>query len=75
MRKTVLFLGGVICGALVGASAGIFLAPQSGEETRGHLRSRLDEIRAEALEAYETRRKELLEEFEKAKKGAPKAAE
>ena len=75
MRKTVLFLGGVICGAFVGAAAGIFLAPQSGEETREYLRGRLDEIRAEALEAYETRRKELLEEFEKAKKGAPKTAE
>lgn len=75
MRKTVLFLGGVICGAFVGAAAGILLAPQSGEETRGYLQSRLDEIRAEALEAYEARRKELLEEFEKAKKGAPKAAE
>lgn len=75
MRKTVMFLGGVICGALVGAAAGIFLAPQSGEETRQVLRNRLDEIRAEALEAYEARRKELMEEFEKAKKGLPKAAE
>ncbi len=75
MRKTILFLGGIVCGALVGAAAGVLLAPQSGEETREYLRSRLDEIRAEALEAYETRRKELMEEFEKAKKGVSKAAE
>ncbi len=75
MRKAVLLLGGVICGALVGAAAGMLLAPKSGEDTRQYLQDRLDEIRQEALEAYEARRKQLLEEFEKAKKRAPKAAE
>ena len=75
MRRTFLFLSGVICGAMVGAAAGALLAPQSGHDTQEYLRKRLDEIRAEALQAYEARRQELLEEFEKAKKGIRPVAE
>ncbi|MGB9594625.1 MAG: YtxH domain-containing protein [Anaerolineae bacterium] len=75
MRRAILFLGGVICGALVGAAAGVLLAPQSGAETQEYLRKRLDEIKAEAMEAYEARRKELMEEFERAKKGVRPAVE
>lgn len=75
MRKVILFLGGLICGGIVGAAAGILLAPQPGDETQAYMRRRLDEIRAEALEAYEARRKELMEEFEKAKKGIKAPAE
>lgn len=75
MKRAILFLGGVVCGALVGAAAGMLLAPQPGQETQEYLRKRLDEIKAEAMEAYEARRKELLEEFERAKKGIRPAAE
>lgn len=75
MRRAILFLGGVVCGALVGAAAGMLLAPQPGRETQEYLRKRLDEIKAEAMEAYEARRKELLEEFERAKRGIRTAAE
>lgn len=75
MRRAILFLGGVVCGALVGAAAGLLLAPQAGQETQEYLRKRLDEIKAEAMEAYEARRKELLEEFERAKRGIRPAAE
>ena len=75
MRRAILFLGGAICGALIGAAAGILLAPQSGQETQTLLRRRLDEIKTEAEEAYEARRKELLDEFERAKKGIIASAE
>jgi len=69
LRRTILFLGGVICGALVGAAAGVLLAPQSGAETQKYLQKRLEDIKAEALEAYDARRAELIQEFEQAKKG------
>jgi gas vesicle protein len=75
MRRTILFLGGVICGAFVGAAAAALLAPQSGHDTQEYLRKRMDEIKEEALEAYEARRAELLKEFEQAKKGIRQAAE
>lgn len=75
MKRAILFLGGVVCGALVGVAAGLLLAPQAGAETQEYLRKRLDEIKAEATEAYEARRKELLEEFERAKKGIRPATE
>jgi len=64
------------CGRFaVGAAAAALLAPQSGHDTQEYLRKRMDEIKEEALEAYEARRAELLKEFEQAKKGIRQAAE
>jgi len=39
-----LIVGGVVLGMLVGAVSGVLFAPQSGEETREHLRKQADDI-------------------------------
>jgi gas vesicle protein len=46
----VLFLTGLMIGGLVGASLGLLLAPQSGEETRGQIRAKSLELKDEAME-------------------------
>jgi gas vesicle protein len=59
MRSAFGFLIGTFVGGIVGATIAILLAPESGEELRGHLKGRasgfMDEIRA----ATEQRRAEL----------------
>jgi hypothetical protein len=63
MNKAVNIAAGLILGAAVGAGLVIFLAPQSGEETRQAIRARIDSVLAEGHEAAEMRRLELTERF------------
>jgi gas vesicle protein len=52
------FLVGLLIGGLVGAAAGILLAPKAGKELRGELKGKADEVRA-LLEKAGERAKEL----------------
>ncbi len=47
MKNTGLFIGGLIAGAAIGASAALLYAPQTGDDTRKQLRAKLKEMEGE----------------------------
>lgn len=60
------FLAGVGVGALIGAAAGLLLAPKPGAETRADLSHKFDELKAKVQEYIRERRQ---------KKGVPESAD
>jgi gas vesicle protein len=68
MEKTLDFLGGLLLGALVGASVAVLLAPRSGADTQAALRARVDEVIEEGRRAAAERRAELEAQFAEAKR-------
>jgi len=73
MRKVINFLSGLLVGALVGAAAGLLLAPQAGSEMQGTLRARLNTVIEEGRRAASERRAELEAQFAEAKRVVPKS--
>lgn len=69
MNKSLSFLAGALCGAIVGATAAILLAPTSGEQLRQDMVLRWEEALAEARQAMEDTRLELQAQFEQMQKG------
>ena len=69
MRRFVSFITGTICGALVGATIAILLAPSSGEELQQRARDRIASLREEIRQAYESRMAQLEAELEALRKG------
>lgn len=67
MFRAMRFLCGLVAGALVGGALALLWAPRPGAETRALLEGRVNEIRSDALQAYADKRRELLDEFERAK--------
>lgn len=63
MRKAVDFVTGLLLGALVGAAAGLILAPQSGPDLRRFIRHRLDETLEGFRLGMEERQAELRRQF------------
>ncbi len=59
MRRILGFLLGAVLGGLVGSTAALLLAPQSGAELRAQIRERLDAFGAEIRQAATARRIEL----------------
>ena len=60
--ETALFvLGGVGVGLAIGLSLGVLFAPKRGQETRGDIRHRLDDLRARGTTRYEEMRSHRLE--------------
>ena len=59
MRKMFGFLIGVFVGWLVGATLALLLAPETGEELRGEIRSRSANFLGEIQSAADMRRKQL----------------
>jgi gas vesicle protein len=59
MRSFTRFLSGFILGGLVGAAAAILLAPYSGENLRGQMKSEAEHIQIEVKQAAADRRAEL----------------
>jgi gas vesicle protein len=71
MRKGFSFLVGLFAGALVGGIAGILLAPYSGPELQGQVRTRLQGLIEEGKRAASARRAELENQLEDFKRGTP----
>ena len=71
MRRTINFFVGVVSGAIVGATVAILLAPSSGQELQGRMRSRVQELIEEGRRAAAARRVELEAQLEAFKRGAP----
>jgi gas vesicle protein len=65
MSDTTDFLAGVFVGALLGGAAALLLAPSSGEETRGQLMSKAEELKDKAVrrggELLDTGKEKLVE--------------
>lgn len=56
MQRTMSFLAGALCGAVVGAVAALLLAPMSGQELQSQARSQFEHVLAEARAAAAERR-------------------
>jgi len=67
MNKMMSFMAGVMCGALVGATAALLLTPASGEELRLDVTHRWEEALAEARQAMEDTRYEMQAHLEQMK--------
>jgi gas vesicle protein len=64
------FLAGALCGAIVGATAALLLAPSSGETLRSDMVARWEEALTEARQAMEETRRDLQAQFEQMQAGA-----
>ncbi len=69
MRGTVSFVLGIMFGGMIGAVAGLVLAPYAGEETRERIRANVEEIINEGRQAAESRRSELESQLEQLRGG------
>jgi gas vesicle protein len=65
--KFLVFIRGVVFGALAGSIAGLLLAPESGEILQARLRARYAEAMEEGRRAAVERRAELEAQFSAAK--------
>ena len=70
MNKFSRFIFGAFVGAFVGSSIMILLAPESGEETRSALSSRINNLMEQISTAVSERKVELLKEIENHKNSA-----
>lgn len=64
VRKVVNFLAGFFVGGLIGATAGLLLAPYRGAELQEQIRHRVDELIDEGRKAAQARQAELEEQLE-----------
>ncbi len=71
MRKALNFLVGLICGALVGAVAGILLAPYAGGELRNRIGEWAEGLVEKGRQAAAIKRAELEAQLEAFKQGRP----
>ncbi len=69
MNKMLSFLAGVLCGAVVGATAALLSTPASGEQLRADATARVDLALSEARRAMEETRRQKELEFEMLKRG------
>jgi gas vesicle protein len=69
MGKVLVFMSGVIAGAIVGGAAALLMTPQSGESLRGQARQRYQDAREAGRRAAEQRKQQLIDEYEAMKRG------
>jgi len=69
MRGTISFILGIMFGGMIGAVAGLVLAPYAGEETRERIRANVEEVINEGRLAAESRRSELESQLEQLRGG------
>ncbi len=67
MGKTMSFLAGALCGALVGAVAAVLLAPMSGDELQVRAREQFDLLLDDVRDAAQSKRVELEAELARLK--------
>jgi len=70
MKRLSRFVFGAIIGAFIGSSIVILLAPESGEDTRAALSSRVSNLSRQIGTAIAERKAELLKEIENYKNSA-----
>jgi len=70
MNKMLSFAAGAICGAIVGATAALLLAPESGQDLRSDVVKRWEDALAEAKQAMEETRADLQSQFEQMQKSS-----
>lgn len=70
MRRMFGFLIGIVVGGLVGSTIALLLAPDSGEELRGQLRSRGENFFSDVRQAADERKIELRQKLDEMR--APK---
>ena len=70
MKRLSRFVFGALIGAFIGSSIVILLAPESGEETRAALSSRINNLSKQIGTAIAERKVELLKEIENNKNSA-----
>lgn len=70
MKRFGRFIFGALIGAFIGSSIVILLAPESGEETRAALSSRINNLVKQIGTAVSERKAELLKEIENYKNSA-----
>lgn len=75
MRRFMMLIAGVFCGALVGGLTALLLAPASGKDLQARFQERINSIREEIREAYETRMQQLEAELEALRKPASPVGE
>ncbi|MCL4368592.1 MAG: YtxH domain-containing protein [Actinobacteria bacterium] len=64
MQRFFSFIAGTVCGALVGATVALLLAPYSGQELRVRARRQLESVQGDVRDAYSARRAQLEAELE-----------
>ena len=67
MRKFFAFLAGILCGAIVGSTAALLLAPMSGKDLQDEIAVRADQLKAEIEAAVAEQEKRMRAEFERMK--------
>jgi len=67
MEKTINFWGGFIFGAVIGAAAAAFMAPEPGVQVQARVRERINLMVQEGQRAAAERRAELEAQFAQAK--------
>ena len=70
MKRFSRFVFGALIGAFIGSSIVILLAPESGEETRAALSSRINNLSKQIGTAIAERKAEMLKEIENYKNSA-----
>jgi len=73
MSKGVCITLGLLTGAALGAGLVLLFAPQSGAETQGMIRERVQAVLEEGQQAADLRRQELTARFEDLKRSRPAA--
>jgi gas vesicle protein len=63
MGKVLVFMGGVIAGAILGGAAALLLTPQSGDSLRGQARQRYENAVVAGRKAADERKQQLINEY------------
>jgi gas vesicle protein len=69
MGKVLVFMGGVIAGAIIGGAAALLLTPQSGDALRTSAQQRYQDALQAGRQAAEERKRQLIAEYEAMKRG------
>lgn len=74
MKKFFGFVFGGLVGAAIGAGVALLFAPESGEELRGEIRDRANNVVGEIKDAAYTRRTQLQDRLQALRQPAPSTA-